>query len=167
MVLTTGQQIIPTPGAATPYVLPRVVPSARPCDEELTPQRLHRLQAAPGEVLRPRRSRSVTFVDGHPTRFYWCLACNRCLRHWRSAFCEQHLTDYKRLRRRQREGTTGAARLDGSLINKLVDGAYDVLQADNHARTATDDERERLELVAGRLRARLLSLIIDELSPRT
>ena len=154
----SAHQVVPIPGHQSAYDISKVVPTARPVNDERVP--LHRLPTKPGQSFKPRSSRGRTEVNGEHVRFYWCLACNRCLPHWRSAFCQQHLADYKRLRRRQREGKTGTARLDRSLIERLVDTANESLRADTRLREAPNDGERRRE--SNRLRGELLTLILDE-----
>lgn len=128
---------LPRPGHDAAYVESEVTPAAWPTERSVTP--LHRVAAHdPGNPPAPRRSPPL-LVDGGVTTFYWCRACNRCLRHWRSAFCDIHRPLYKKARRRQRESTTNLVSVDRDLLEAVYDAASAYLEAEHEKRYAAGE----------------------------
>lgn len=109
------------------------------------------------EPAKPRQSDPV-MVDGKATVFYWCRACNRCLPHWRSAFCEVHRESYKRMRRRRRTRSAVErqppeyVRVPRDVLEDLYQSVRGHLEAHQTA-SKTGDEAHREQAKALRRRA--------------
>lgn len=150
---------LPRPGHEQAYQLDQLSPAAWPLEDPRPFHQLPDLDA--GAWRKPRRSKPL-LVDGRSTVYYWCLSCNRCLPHWRSAFCSIHRENYKRSHRRLRERTTAQVPVDRELLEELYDAAIGHLTAKAALRTAGRNDLPSMPeraLAADRLRD-LLSLIV-------
>ena len=156
--------MFPAPGHPDEYELDDIAPEARPTESH--PHALHLLPLLDKrEPFKPRRSRAIPW-NGQQVTFYWCRVCNRCLPHWRSAFCEVHRRAYKKMRRRRRTRAEAAerqqeyVRVPREVLEDLYQTVHQHLEAHESARNTNDPEHRQR---AARLRREAFDQVLTRL----